>query len=533
MNGKKRILICDRDENYSKRLAEYLYLKSKEYDVVYYHEKEALISNEDWENIDILITSEEELFYSSACNDTYMLTDNKDEVGNRVIYKYQSAEAIRNSVINIDYDTEMYNNEKLYKTHMNGKISLKLLLSDGIDEQLYSRELVQIRREITEEVQNELILEDDLNDDFVYEIIDENMSSRADISHIPANQRIRLRKQIYDAIRRYDILSELLDDEEITEIMVNGYRNIFYERKGHLYESKKTFDSKEKLIDIIQKIVSAANRTVNMSSPIVDARLEDGSRVNVVLDPVSLDGPTMTIRRFPETPFDIKALISIGAIDIDIANLLKQLIRAKYNILISGGTGTGKTTFLNAVSSYIEEYERIITIEDSAELKIQGIKNLVRLETRNTNAEGCSEITVRDLIKTALRMRPDRIIVGEVRGAEAIDMLQAFNVGLEGSMSTIHANSADDAILRLETLILLNSDNIPLDAVRMQICAGVDIIVQLSRQSDFSRKLAEIREVTGMREGIVETNLLYELTEGKFIKRNDLMHKEKLNRLYD
>jgi len=326
--------------------------------------------------------------------------------------------------------------------------------------------------------------------------------------------------EIFNSIRGLDVLEEYLKDDSISEIMVNGYKNIFIERKGRLYKSDKVFDSAETLSDIIQKIVALANRTVNMASPIVDARLMDGSRVNVVLDPISLDGPALTIRRFPNVPMGVNELIMAGAVNEEIMEFLKKLVRAKYNILISGGTGSGKTTFLNIISGFIDETERIITIEDSAELKLMGIKNLVRLETRNSNMNSCSEITIRDLIKSALRMRPDRIIVGEVRGEEAIDMLQSMNVGIDGSLSTIHANSGHDALSRLEVMIMLNKD-IPLKAIRRQIESGVDIIIQLSRLRDSSRKLISIEEVTGMKDDTIITSVLYRFTEDKISEDGD------------
>ena len=502
MGCKRQICICDNDEKYAKRLADYFRVKIEgRYEVVSYVQSEKIISDNVLEYTSILITSDGKLLCKAQECEVFLLTENKFEERENVIYKYQSASIIFEKVTG------------------NNSLDIPAVVEE-----------CTIKQELTREVQERLILENDIDDEAVYAAIDESIN---DNSCVSLNQKHKLRKQIYDAIRRYDILSELLDDEEITEVMINGYNSIYYEKNGCLYPSEISFDSKEKLLDIIQKIVSTANRTVNMSSPIVDARLEDGSRVNVVLEPVSLNGPTMTIRRFPTSPFDIKALIGIGAINEEIAEFLRILVSAKHNILISGGTGAGKTTMLNALSGLIDSSERIITIEDSAELKIQGISNLVRLETRNTNAEGCNEITVRDLIKTALRMRPDRIIVGEVRGAEAIDMLQAFNVGEDGSMSTIHANSAEDAILRLETLIMLNSDNIPLEALRCQISSGVDIIIQLSRQSDYSRKVVEIIEVTGMKDGMVDTNLLYEFCEGRFIKRNNLINRYKLDKMHD
>ena len=332
-------------------------------------------------------------------------------------------------------------------------------------------------------------------------------------------------------------MQELTDDPKVTEIMINGYDHIFLERAGRLYRWDKKFESKEKLEDVIQQIVAKCNRTVNEASPIVDARLENGSRVNIVLQPVALNGPIVTIRRFPERPFLMDDLMGFGAINEEAVDFLRKLVIAGYNIFISGGTGSGKTTFLNALSDFIPKGERIITIEDSAELQIVGVDNLVRLETRNANVEGCSEITIRDLIKSSLRMRPDRIIVGEVRGAEAIDMLQALNTGHDGSLSTGHANSAADMLARLETMILMGMD-LPIPAIRGQLASGIDIIVHLGRLRDKSRKVLEIAEVLDYEDGEIKLQPLYrfieeaENSEGKIIGRiereNSLVHTEKL-----
>lgn len=381
---------------------------------------------------------------------------------------------------------------------------------------------------IKKEVQEKILYSGEVTDEEVYRIIDGCISRMSHEKNISLVDKINLRKEIFYSIRGLDILSELLLDDEITEIMVNGYKNIFIEKEGRIFPANKSFDSSDILSDIIRKIVSNANRTVNMASPIVDARLEDGSRVNVVLEPISLEGPILTIRRFPDVPLDMDALVKLHAVSEEIVDFLRQLVVSKHNIIISGGTGAGKTTFLNALSGFIPKNERIITIEDSAELKIQGISNIVRLETRNTNGEGLSEISIRDLIKTALRMRPDRIIVGEVRGEEAVDMLQAFGVGQDGSLSTLHANSAVDALSRLETLIMLNTENIPLMALRRQIVSGVDIIIHLSRQRDSSRKLLEIIEVVKMIGDQIETNTLYSFCKGEFIRNNSMINTYKL-----
>ena len=311
---------------------------------------------------------------------------------------------------------------------------------------------------------------------------------------------------------KLDILQELVDDPEVTEIMINGTSNIFIEQSGRLFEWEKSFAAKEKVEDVIQQIVSQCNRTVNESSPIVDARLQNGSRVNIVLPPVALNGPIVTIRRFPDEPVHMTDLVSYGSITQEACMFLHKLVIAGYNIFISVGTGSGKTTFLNALSHYIPKDERIITIEDSAELQIQGIPNLVRLETRNSNVEDCKEITIRDLIKSSLRMRPDRIIIGEIRGGEALDLLQCLNTGHDGSFSTGHSNSAKDMVSRLETMVLMGMD-LPLPAIRRQIASGIDIIIHLGRLRDKSRRVLQIVEVLGYENGEVALQSLYEFLE--------------------
>ena len=310
------------------------------------------------------------------------------------------------------------------------------------------------------------------------------------------------------------MLEELLEDNTITEIMINGPENIFIEKSGKILKVNEQFDSTQRLETIIQQIVAKCNRVVNEAKPIADARLENGARVNIVLAPIALNGPIVTIRRFPDKPIIMDDLIGFGALTSEIAEFLKILVQAKYNIFISGGTGCGKTTFLNALSNFIPNDERIITIEDNAELQIQGVDNLVRLETRNANVEECSEISIRDLIKSALRMRPNRIVVGEVRGAEAIDMVQCLNTGHDGSLSTGHANSARDMLYRLETMILMGMD-LPLPAIRRQIGSGIDIIIHLGRMRDKSRKLLEIVEVIGIENDEIKLNVLYKFKEIK------------------
>lgn len=321
-----------------------------------------------------------------------------------------------------------------------------------------------------------------------------------------------LSKSLFHSLRKLDVLQELMEDPEITEIMVNGPNHIFYEKSGALHAWDKSFPTSEKLEDVIQQIVGRSNKMVNESTPIADTRLSDGSRINVVLPPIAIDGACVSIRRFPETPIRMEDLIEMGSISKEAADFLHKLVQAKYNIFISGGTGSGKTTFLNVLSSFIPKDERIITIEDSAELQIKGHPNLVRLETRSANFEGVREITIRDLIKTALRMRPDRIVVGEVRGEEALDMLQSMQSGHDGSLSTGHSNSAEDMLKRLETMVLMGMD-IPMEAIRSQIAEGIDILVHLGRLRDKSRKVLDIMEITGYKNGEINLHSLYHFVE--------------------
>lgn len=377
----------------------------------------------------------------------------------------------------------------------------------------------------------------EVSDEEIQGIIDDLILGNGHKYALTLEERKNLAKEIFYDVRRLGILQELIDAEDITEIMINGAGNIFYEKQGGLYLWDKSFESREKLEDVIQQIVSKCNRTVNEASPIVDARLSDGSRVNIVLSPIALNGPVVTIRRFPENPITMEQLIAFHSITDEAADFLKKLVMAGYNIFISGGTGSGKTTFLNALSHNIPNTERIITIEDSAELQIRGIPNLVSLETRNATTEGVKEISIRDLIKASLRMRPDRIVVGEVRGVEAIDMLQALNTGHDGSLSTGHANSAKDMLARLETMVLMGME-LPLQAVRAQIASGVDIIVHLGRLRDGTRKVLEITEIIGYEQGEIQTQCLYRFEEtgeeegrilGALQKEKNLLHTQKLS----
>lgn len=352
----------------------------------------------------------------------------------------------------------------------------------------------------------------EVSDDEIYGIIDDVILEKNREKYIPINKRSSLRKKIYDSIRGLDILQDIIDDDDVTEIMINGPDNIFIEKDGKISRYNGSFSSVDRMVDIIRQIVSKVNRRVNESSPIVDTRLLDGSRVNVVLSPVALDGPAVTIRKFPREVIDMDKLIELKSLDTDVAGWLRRLVVSGYNIFISGGTGSGKTTFLNALSGFIPKDERIITIEDSAELQIKGIDNIVRLEVRQENDEGENGVAIRDLIRAALRMRPDRIIVGEVRGGEALDMLQAMNTGHDGSLSTGHANSPADMLTRLETMVLMGVD-MPVSAIRGQIAAGIDIIIHLGRMRDKSRRVLEIAEVAGYKGGEIVINTLYKFCE--------------------
>lgn len=351
-----------------------------------------------------------------------------------------------------------------------------------------------------------------LSDDELYARIEELVAQRAGGGYISIQDRVEAAAKTFQSIRGLGLLDELLKDDSVTEIMINGPDCIFIERDGRVSRLEKKFESERRLEDIIQRVVGQAGREVNQANPIVDTRLADGSRVNVVLPPVSLVGPVVTIRKFSKTPMTIEKLIQYGSLTREIAEKLEMLVRAKYNIFISGGTGSGKTTFLNALSNFIPKDERIITIEDSAELQIVGIENLVAMESRNANTSGVGAITIRDLIKSSLRMRPERIIVGEVRGREALDMLQAMNTGHDGSLSTGHANSTRDMLSRLETMVLQGSD-MPLPAIRQQIGSAIDIIVHLGRMRDHSRKTLEISEVLGVENGEIQLNPLYRFEE--------------------
>lgn len=394
----------------------------------------------------------------------------------------------------------------------------------------------EISEKVRKQVLSDIDVSRDLEDEEIWDIISRAASEEVKQKSISLRDRIELEKRVFDSLKRLDVLQELIDDTEVTEIMVNGPDSIFYEKNGCIQQYDGRFSSEEKMQDIIQQIVGRHNRVVNQSSPIVDTRLVDGSRVNIVLFPISLGGSAISIRKFPKEPYNMEKLIAIGSVSKEVSEMLKLLVKAKYSIFISGGTGSGKTTFLNALSQYIPEDERIITIEDSAELQLLGAKNIVRMETRNANVEGVMPITIRDLIRTALRMRPDRIIVGECRGAETLDMLSAMNTGHDGSLSTGHANSCRDMLSRMETMVLMGQE-LPLSAIRSQIASGINIIIQLGRLRDKSRRVLEIAELDGIVDGEIVINTLYQFEEisekdgrviGELVQKGKLKSRTKL-----
>lgn len=399
---------------------------------------------------------------------------------------------------------------------------------------LMNKDEKEIIKNLQKKIMEDLDFGEELTDEQLKELISKYLLEKEKNYTFTLLQRKQIGKEIFDSLRKLDVLQDLIEDDSITEIMVNGPESIFAERNGSIYKTGLKFESKEKLMQVINQIVSGCNRAVNEASPIVDARLKNGSRVNVVLYPIALNGPILTIRRFPDKPITMNKLIEINAVSEEAVEFLKKAVKAKYNIIVSGGTGSGKTTFLNALSQYIPSDERIITIEDSAELQIQGIENLIRMETRNINLEGGKGITIRDLIKTSLRMRPNRIIVGEVRGEEASDMIgSAMNCGHDGSMSSAHANSANDMLLRLENMILMSA-TLPVNAIRRQVASGVDIIVHLGRLRDKSRKVLEITEIKGMNQEEILLNPIFrfreeskkksEKVEGKLERVGKLIH---------
>ncbi len=394
----------------------------------------------------------------------------------------------------------------------------------------------EIKQRLKSEIIERMDLSGEILDEDVCRIIDDCIVMESGKAYIPLKEKVELKNELFNSIRKLDVLSELMEVDDITEIMINGPHDIFYEKNGRLIRSEKEFENDERLMVVIQQIVGESNRMVNESSPIVDVILKDGSRVNVVLKGISVDGSAVTIRRFPKEILDIHKLVELGALDEELVGFLELLVKSGYNIFISGGTGAGKTTFLNALTEFIPKEERLITIEDSAELQVIGMDNLIRLEARNANVEGKNMITIRDLIKCSLRMRPDRIVVGEVRDAAAIDMLQAMNTGHDGSISTGHANSAHEMLMRLEAMVLMGTD-LPLKAVRGQIASAIDIVIHLGRLRDRSRKVLEIREVVGLEDEEIITRELWRFEEkegssekviGDFRKINDLLNVRKL-----
>lgn len=390
---------------------------------------------------------------------------------------------------------------------------------------------------IKKKVYERLDMSTDIDDKDLRNVIEECVQEESKVYIIPLRQREVIEESVFNAIRRLDILQEILEDDSITEIMINGSKDIFIERNGNLRRWDKHFETTDKLEDVAQKIAALSNKIVNTSTPIVDTRLDDGSRVSIVLPPIAIDGPVITIRKFYDDPLTMEKLIALHSVTQEAAQFLEKAVKAKYNIFISGATGSGKTTFLNVLSNYIPSDERVITIEDSAELQIKNIDNLVRLESRKSNIEGKNEITIRDLIKASLRLRPDRIIVGEVRGNETLDMVQAMTTGHDGSLSTGHGNSPQDMMSRLETMILMGMD-MSLSAVRKQLVSAIDIIIHLGRLRDRTRRVMKIVEIAGLQNGEVQYNTLFEFKEtgekdGKVLgglvsTQKGLIHKEKL-----
>lgn len=387
-----------------------------------------------------------------------------------------------------------------------------------------STSLRELRARLTKKLENSW----ENTDQEILQAIDSLILELSREKYLSLEKKQELREELFRSLRKMDALEELLQDDTITEIMVNGWNRIFIEREGKIYPWDKTFSSPEKLEDVIQQIASRCNRVINTLQPIVDARLEGGERVNAVIAPVALDGPILTIRRFPKEPITMETLVHMGSITQEASEFLKKAVEAGYSILIGGGTGSGKTTFLNALSQYIPEDERVITIEDNAELQLQGVKNLVRLECRQANMDKSQEITIGDLLKTCLRMRPSRIIVGEVRSREAAELLQAVNVGNDGSLSTIHANTCRDMVSRLETMVLMGMD-LPIPVIRRQIVAGFDIFVHLGRMRDKSRKVQEISELVGLKNGEVEMKSLF-LLEKSLKRVGPVVHREKFEK---
>ena len=394
------------------------------------------------------------------------------------------------------------------------------------EEEIRQKPEKSLRQRLRDEVREEISGVRQISDDELCEVIDRHIMELAEREYLPLKERLRLRTALFNSFRKLDVLQQVMDDPDITEVMINGREHIFVEEKGVMRRWDYAFESDEQLEDMIQQVVSRVNRVVNVASPIADARLEDGSRVHVVLPPISLDGPTMTIRKFPRV-ITMDMLVEGGTLSPEAAEFLKKLVRAGYNIFVSGGTNSGKTTFLNALSAYIPEDERVITIEDSAELQIQHVQNLVRMETRAPNSQGEGAIGIGDLIRASLRMNPSRIIVGEVRGKEALDLLSSYNTGHDGGLSTGHGNSPGDMLARLETMVLMGAD-LPLAAIRSQIASALDIVIHLGRLKDKSRKVLQIVEVEGYENGEIGLHTLYEFEDRRLKKCGELRNRRKL-----
>ena len=405
----------------------------------------------------------------------------------------------------------------------------------GLYEKFNKGVIILYHELLREQVLEKVNIFEDISKDQLLECIEECVLQLGKEKYIPLKEKERLKKELYDSFRGFDVLSQVLEDENVSEIMVNSFNEIFIEKEGRIYPYEKSFQSQQKLEDIVQQMVALSNKRINEANPIVDFCLEDGSRVNIVLPPVSIHGPTITIRKFSSSPFSMERLIEIGAITREAATLLEKLVKSKYNIFVSGGTGSGKTTFLGALSQWIPKEERVITIEDAPELTLHTLENVVRLLSRQSSVEGQYEITIRDLIRSALRMRPNRIIVGEIRSEEALDMLQAMNTGHEGSLSTGHGNSPKDMLSRIETMVLMGME-IPINAIRSQIAGAIDIMVHLSRMPDKSRKVVSIDEIIGMENGEIMLNPIYKLHKRQendshvLEKVGNIIHTEKLKR---
>lgn len=389
-------------------------------------------------------------------------------------------------------------------------------------------EFEKMRKRILEQMD----LDREISDGELYALIDREIAVYGKMVLLSLKEREEAQRWIFNSLRKLDVLQELLEQEGITEIMVNGPERIFYEKEGRIFPWDKSFSTKEKLENVVQQIAALSNKSVNEAEPITDTRLSDGSRVNIILKPAALDGPYITIRRFSRRLMSLQQLCGIGTLSGEMREFLVLAVRAGYNIFVSGGTGSGKTTLLNALSEEIPKEERVVTIEDSAELQMNGVENLVRLETRSANVNGAGEISIRDLIKTALRLRPDRIVVGEVRGAEALDLLQALNTGHDGGLSTGHGNSCPDMLSRLETMVLMGMD-LPLRAVRGQIASGIDLLIHMGRMPDKSRKILDIMEVEGMKAGEIVLHPLYQFQKGEegegWFRRGKLKKREKMD----